>query len=434
LINSESGGLIFINSTDQVASLTQTGSGMLTITEGGSLTVAGQSNLQGTLDVASTGTFTANGPTTATSLLLTGGTLAGTGTLNVTGSATVQGGQMAGTGTTITQAALSIVGNLTLAGGRTFQADGVTNWTNSGPGTSSSIVGDSTSSFVNRGTFNVTSDDGVTGLSVDSSFTNAGNVVISSGTTLSIVGSTTQPGSFSGNGSLIFIDGSVVLTPNSSVAVGSLTFENVTATLGGTIRVGSGDRLAIESDQRTIAVTGSITGAGNVLVNGGTVSVGASSTFAVTGTTTLNSGAVSFAGPATLGTLDVAAGDLSIAAGAIVQVSGDLALQPTSELDIEVGPSGNGLLNVGGNLTLDGTLNVIQLAGFAPTVGQSFEFLTFGTDTGSFTTMEGTTISTDEALMLDTSDSNDLRLAVVSTAPAASSARSTLKTQASAIA
>jgi hypothetical protein len=274
----------------------------------------------------------------------------------------------------------------------------------------------------------------VTGLSVDSSFTNAGNVVISSGTTLSIVGSTTQPGSFSGNGSLIFIDGSVVLTPNSSVAVGSLTFENVTATLGGTIRVGSGDRLAIESDQRTIAVTGSITGAGNVLVNGGAVSVGASSTFAVTGTTTLNSGAVSFAGPATLGTLDVAAGDLSIAAGAIVQVSGDLALQPTSELDIEVGPSGNGLLNVGGNLTLDGTLNVIQLAGFAPTVGQSFEFLTFGTDTGSFTTMEGTTISTDEALMLDTSDSNDLRLAVVSTAPAASSARSTLKTQASAIA
>jgi hypothetical protein len=125
-------------------------------------------------------------------------------------------------------------------------------------------------------------------------------------------------------------------------------------------------------------------------------------------------------------------GTLSIAAGASVSISGDLALQPTSELDIEVGPSGNGLLNVGGNLTLDGTLNVIQLAGFAPAIGQSFTFLTFATDTGAFTAVQGTTIGNGETLSLDTSDTNDLRLDVVSTVPLASSAGSVLKTQASA--
>ena len=125
-------------------------------------------------------------------------------------------------------------------------------------------------------------------------------------------------------------------------------------------------------------------------------------------------------------------GTLSIAAGASVTISGDLALQSTSELDIEVGPSGNGLLNVGGDLTLDGTLNVIQLAGFAPAVGQSFTFLTFATDTGSFATVEGTTIGNGEALSLDTSDTNDLRLDVVSTAPPTTSAGGALTTQASA--
>jgi len=96
-----------------------------------------------------------------------------------------------------------------------------------------------------------------------------------------------------------------------------------------------------------------------------------------------------------------------------------------------VGPSGNGLLNVGGNLSLNGTLNVIQLAGFAPAVGQSFTFLTFGTESGAFTTVEGTAIGTTEALSLDTSDTNDLRLDVISTAPAVSSAGGVLKTQAS---
>ena len=140
----------------------------------------------------------------------------------------------------------------------------------------------------------------------------------------------------------------------------------------------------------------------------------------------VNDNVVQFTGPFS------DAGDLSIATGASISIAGDLALQPTSELDIEVGPSGNGLLNVGGNLTLNGTLNVIQLAGFAPTVGQSFTFLTFGTDSGAFTTLGGTAIGTTEALSLDTSDSNDLRLDVVSTAPTVSSASGVLKTQASA--
>jgi hypothetical protein len=307
LINSVSGGLIFMNGTDQVASLTQIGSGTLTVTEGGSLTVAGQTDLEGTLVVLTGCTFNADDATTIGSLLLTGGTLGGTGAVNLTGPSTIQSGQMVGTGTTIAQGTLSIVGGVTLAGGRTFQANGVTNWTNGGAGTPGFISSDGTAKFINQGTLNANSD-GVDGLSADGSFTNEGKVVIGSGTSLSLVGANTQSGSFSGSGSLTFADGTASLTATSSIAVGSLTFENETAALGGTITVGSGDQLVIDADQRNIVVTGSITGAGNVQVNAGSLSGSATSTFAVTGTTTLNNGTITLAGPATLGTLDLVGG------------------------------------------------------------------------------------------------------------------------------
>jgi hypothetical protein len=101
-----------------------------------------------------------------------------------------------------------------------------------------------------------------------------------------------------------------------------------------------------------------------------------------------------------------------------VSISGDLALQPTSVLEIEVGPIGNGFLNVDGNLALDGTLNVIQLDGFAPLIGQTFTFVSFATETGTFANIDGTTIGNGllEKLSLDSSDTNDLRLDVISTA------------------
>jgi fibronectin-binding autotransporter adhesin len=347
LINSVSGGLIFMNSTDQVASLTQIGSGTLTVTEGGSLTVAGEADLEGTLNVVTGSTFNADGAATLGSLLLAGGTLGGTGTVNVTGSATVAGGLMVGPGTTITQGALTIEG-LGLAG-RTLQALGTTNWT------SGNITGGGL--FDNQGTLNV-NVNAIANASVnanaeevdaDTPFTNEGSVVIGSGSSL-VLGSGTQSGSFSGSGNLTFSGGRLNLTATSSVAVGSLTLQDLNATLGGSITVGSGDQLIVDNTMATagggISVTGSIAGAGDVQVSGGLFAAGATSTFAVTGTTTVNNATISFAGPVTLGTLDLA--------GSTLTGSGTVTVNGATTLADAV-LSGSGKTIAQGGLTIDGT-------------------------------------------------------------------------------
>jgi hypothetical protein len=115
------------------------------------------------------------------------------------------------------------------------------------------------------------------------------------------------------------------------------------------------------------------------------------------------------------------AGTISIATGATLQISGDLAMQPSSVLDIGIG-NGVGLLNVIGLMTFNGTLNAVPDAGFAPTVGQSFTFAKFGSKAGAFATVGGTSLGGGKALSLNTSDTNDLRFDVVSTAAAATAA------------
>jgi hypothetical protein len=115
------------------------------------------------------------------------------------------------------------------------------------------------------------------------------------------------------------------------------------------------------------------------------------------------------------------AGMVTIATGATMAISGDVALQPTSVLNIGIGNKGvSGLLTVGGNITLAGTLNAVPDAGFVPTVGQTFKFLTFGTETGAFATVGGTALGGAVALSLDTTDTNDFRFDVV-TAPTTAS-------------
>ena len=350
LVNLTGGGSIFMNSTDQVASLTQIGAGTLAVTEGGSLTVAGEADLEGTLNVLTSSTFNANGASTIGSLLLTGGTLGGTGTVNVTGSATFQGGQMVGTGTTITQGMLSIEGlegqGVGLASGRTLQADGMTTWIGG------TISGDNTTLFDNRGTLNVNGGQ----VFSSSPFTNEGGVVIGSGSglTVTLLAGDTQSGSFSGSGSLEFagptaslFGAAVNFAATSNVAVGALTFADLNVTLGGTIAVGSGDQLVFDSSQSILVpTTGSIIGAGNVQVNGGSFAVGATSTFAVTGTTTVNNGTISFAGPATLGALDLIGSTLT--GSGTVTVTGSTTLAGALL-------SGSGRTVTQGALTIDST-------------------------------------------------------------------------------
>jgi hypothetical protein len=116
-------------------------------------------------------------------------------------------------------------------------------------------------------------------------------------------------------------------------------------------------------------------------------------------------------------------GNITVTTGATLNIVGDLLMQSTSVLDIGIGNTGVGLLTVSGLITLNGTLNAVPDVGFAPTAGQTFKFLTFGTKAGAFTKVGGTALGGGLILSLDAADTNDLRFDVVTAPTTASSVR-----------
>ncbi len=76
---------------------------------------------------------------------------------------------------------------------------------------------------------------------------------------------------------------------------------------------------------------------------------------------------------------------------AAVNFAGDVVLGPESTLNIELGGTAAGTqydqINVAGDLTLDGTLEVSLINGFTPTAGQTFDFLNGSTLAGAFSSV-----------------------------------------------
>ena len=56
------------------------------------------------------------------------------------------------------------------------------------------------------------------------------------------------------------------------------------------------------------------------------------------------------------------------------------------------GSSHYGKVTVTGAAQLGGTLDIVLTNGFAPNIGDSFQIMTFGSSTGSFANVSGTTI------------------------------------------
>ncbi|MBI3450386.1 MAG: LEPR-XLL domain-containing protein, partial [Acidobacteria bacterium] len=80
----------------------------------------------------------------------------------------------------------------------------------------------------------------------------------------------------------------------------------------------------------------------------------------------------------TVATLDIAGGILEVEIGG--KTPGPGATDPLAGFD---------QINVTGSATLSGTLKIVLVDGFLPTAGDTFDFLTFGTVTGAFTTSTG---------------------------------------------
>ncbi|HEY3394101.1 MAG TPA: hypothetical protein VGK58_15415, partial [Lacipirellulaceae bacterium] len=109
-------------------------------------------------------------------------------------------------------------------------------------------------------------------------------------------------------------------------------------------------------------------------------------------------------------------GDLSPGSSpAAVSFAGDVVLGPDSTLQIELGGTAAGTqydqINVAGELTLGGTLEISLINGFTPSAGQSFDILNWGSLSGAFSLVALPSL---EGLAWDTSQ---LATGILSVAP-----------------
>jgi hypothetical protein len=285
--------------------------------------------------------------TVVASLTLSGGTLAGSGRLTVTGPVSWTAGTMSGSGTTLAMAGMDLGGaNKTLNERMVVLSGGTATMNASG----SFISMRNGATFINQATLELSNDGGLIN---NQGFFNGGS----------------GGGSFNNHGTL-----RKLAAGNSGIT----RFAGVTVDNTGIVEVLGA----------TLSFSGGYTQtAGVTRLNGGTL--GSETALMIDGGLLEGIGTVeaSVASDGDLGP-GLSAGALRIT-GTHTQTSG-------GTLTVEIGGPTAGTefdqLNIDGAATLSGTLDVRLLDGFVPTLGQSFEIMTFASRTGTFSTVNGLAI------------------------------------------
>ena len=306
--------------------------GVLAFNRSNSFTFGGQISGTGAVHQSGTGTTVLTGANS-----YAGGTLIDNGTLQV--SADDNLGDAAGAltfdgGTLRTTASLDSDRDVTLTGAGTMLTDSATIFTLSGSITGAgSLTKDGAGQLVLTGNGNF---DGGTTIA-------AGRLQLGDGGT---------SGSITGD-----VANSGVLAFNRLDDIG---FDGLISGTGSVVQDGAG----------IVTLTGANSYAGSTTVNAGTLRINGDQS-AATGVTTVNSGA-------TLGGSGTIGGSVNVADGGMLApgnspgtltINGDLSLAAGSVLDFEFGAANvvggplNDLIEVGGDLVLDGTINVDVSAG-----------------------------------------------------------------------
>jgi T5SS/PEP-CTERM-associated repeat protein len=242
------------------------------------------------------------------------------------------------------------------------------------------------------------------------------------------------------NGDVLFVGsgGSGTLTINTNATVTAAQLLDVGEAAPGTVRVDGGAVLSSKAGSSSSGssgiVGGSANGRGTILVSGagsqwnqdGGLRVG----FFGTGTMNISAG----------GAVNDAAASIGYQAGSngTVQVTGGSVWNNTNNLAVGVGGSGtltvgsgslvgagsytqgsNGALNIkvepkvapgqistSGAASLGGTLNIVRHRGFVPPIGSIFRILTAGSVLGTFSTVNGTSINSQEHFVVQYNSTN----------------------------
>lgn len=318
-------------------------------------------------------------------LLAYGGQIVGTGAL-----------RQAGTGTTVLTGNNSYTGGTTIDAGTLQLGDG---------GTSGSIVGD----VANDGVLVFDRSDLVNFSGIISG--NGAVRQIGSGTTV-----LTGTNSYAGGTSILGGTLQVSADANLGAAAGGLTFSggtlrttasfasarNASLTGAGTISTDAGTTFSLDG---LISGTGGLakSGAGILTLSGNNSYAGATNvnagTLRINGDQSAATGLVTVASGATLGGAGTIGGSVNVLNGGILapgnspgtlNIDGNLSLAGGSVLNFEFGEAGvaggalNDLINVGGDLTLDGTINVTSSSGgyFGGGIYRVFNYAGTLTDNG----------------------------------------------------
>ena len=366
------------------------------IIEGINITYDANLNLDGTLEIRNNGSLTLNGANNTVNagalLKQTSGAFNNNGTLNVQSGGRYQyvSGTFGGTGDLANTGTLDL-GNamvtnaITNSAGATINASGAT----------------FTQTFTNNGTLD---------LSGSNSF--QGGIQLNSGAQIT------------GAGTADLNDNSLGLSDGVSLA--GVAFTNVD-----TVSVGSGQtvnltNVSIDSNS-AFDNSGTLNVSGNVDLLGGYVQNAGITRFDQNNTNAITTGASGFVvnngqiqGTGTING-DLIVGTATLAPGyspGAITINGNLVLNSSSVLNIELGGNSSSLfdiITVNGTTTLGGTLNVVSFNGFVPSAGSVFDFMSFTSSSGAFSS-----ITFDSALgsgLQFTSGAGFLRLFVPSLSP-----------------
>ncbi len=317
-----SGRTLQFNSNYTIAPGTSiTGAGNLLVT-GGSPTIDGTFSVAGNVTLNGGG-LTLNTPAVISSLtMITGSALSGSGSVTVSGPTIWTQGTMSGSGTTTFNGPVTFNNTFSLGVSRTINAHTTTTWTSS-VGISGSGVWNNQSGALfdiqNNAQWNGPAFNNLSGATLQKS----------AGTGISL---------FAGSP---FTNSGTILAQTGTIAFNNQFTQNA----GSTVLAGG----AITANNFPMNFNGgSLTGAGTIT------------------------------GSASFGNATIAPGN----SPGTIAFTGNLSLSAGSVLDFELGTISD-LITVGGNLTLDGSLNVTGLAGF---------------DSGTFTLIDYTGTLTNNGL------------------------------------